>query len=160
MVTSHSWQRQKTTTMENASPMIDHSTSANQVPLITGTGTYQHAVQTLQMPQVPRHLRRCHQCYRRHCAFDCPHCQGLRQHHAELFQDSHDAMRSLRSHMACGTRTRSPFVLVCWPLSMRLRQHDRFVLIGLCWLYGRSDFPPPPDFFQPERCSENNQSSS
>ncbi len=22
--------------------------------------------------------------------------------------------------------------------------HDRFVLIGLCWLYGRSEFPPPP----------------
>ncbi len=26
---------------------------------------------------------------------------------------------------------------------MRPRQHDRFVLIGLCWLYGRSEFPPP-----------------
>ncbi len=26
---------------------------------------------------------------------------------------------------------------------MRLRQHDRFALIGLCWLYGRSEFPPP-----------------
>ncbi len=25
----------------------------------------------------------------------------------------------------------------------RPRQHDRFVLIGLCWLYGRSEFPPP-----------------
>ncbi len=24
------------------------------------------------------------------------------------------------------------------------RKHDRFVLIGLCWLYGRSEFPPPP----------------
>ncbi len=36
------------------------------------------------------------------------------------------------------------FVLLCWPLSMRPRQHDRFVLIGLCWLYGRSDFSPPP----------------
>ncbi len=23
---------------------------------------------------------------------------------------------------------------------MRPRQHDRFVLIGLCWLYGRSEF--------------------
>ena len=31
-----------------------------------------------------------------------------------------------------------------WPLSMRPRQHDRFVLLGLCWLYGRSEFPPPP----------------
>ncbi len=23
------------------------------------------------------------------------------------------------------------------------RQHDRFVLIGLCWLYGRNEIPPP-----------------
>ncbi len=23
--------------------------------------------------------------------------------------------------------------------------HDRFVLIGFCWLYGRGEFPPPPD---------------
>ncbi len=30
------------------------------------------------------------------------------------------------------------------PLSIRPRQHDRFVLIGLCWLYGRSEFPPLP----------------
>ncbi len=43
----------------------------------------------------------------------------------------------------CGTTTRSLFVLLFWPLSMRPRQHDRFVLIGLCWLYGRSEFPPP-----------------
>ncbi len=39
---------------------------------------------------------------------------------------------------------KSLFVLLYWPLSMRPRQHDRFVLIGLCWLYGRSEFPPPP----------------
>ncbi len=39
---------------------------------------------------------------------------------------------------------RSLFVLLSWPLSMRPRQHDRFVLIGLCWLYGRTEFPPPP----------------
>ncbi len=26
---------------------------------------------------------------------------------------------------------------------MRPRHYDRFVLIGLCWLYGRSEFPPP-----------------
>ncbi len=26
----------------------------------------------------------------------------------------------------------------------RPRQHDRFVLVGLCWLYGRSELPPPP----------------
>ncbi len=31
----------------------------------------------------------------------------------------------------------SLFVLLYWPLSMRPRRHDRFVLIGLCWLYGR-----------------------
>ncbi len=29
---------------------------------------------------------------------DCPHFQGLRQQHAEIFQDSHDAMRSLMWH--------------------------------------------------------------
>ena len=34
-------------------------------------------------------------------------------------------------------------MLLCWPLSMRSRHHDRFVLIGLCWLYGRNEFPPP-----------------
>ncbi len=34
--------------------------------------------------------------------------------------------------------------VLCWPLSMRPRQHDRIVLIGLCWLYGRSEFSPPP----------------
>ncbi len=38
----------------------------------------------------------------------------------------------------------SMFVLLYWPLLMEPRQHDRFVLIGLCWLYGRSEFPPPP----------------
>ena len=27
---------------------------------------------------------------------------------------------------------------------MRPRHDDGFVLIGLCWLYGRSEFPPPP----------------
>ncbi len=35
---------------------------------------------------------------------------------------------------------------------MRPRHYDRFVLIGLCWLYGRSEFPPPPPFF-PESLS-------
>ncbi len=35
-------------------------------------------------------------------------------------------------------------VMACWPLSMRPRHYDRFVLIGLCWLYGRSESPPPP----------------
>ncbi len=48
--------------------------------------------------------------------------------------------------LSCGTRTRSLFVLalLCWPLSMRPRQHDRFVFVGLCWLYRRNKFPPPP----------------
>ncbi len=46
--------------------------------------------------------------------------------------------------LSCGTRTRSLFVLLCWPLSVRPRQHEKFALIGLCWLYGRSEFPPPP----------------
>ena len=35
-------------------------------------------------------------------------------------------------------------VLLCWPLSMRARQQDSFVHIGLCWLNGRSEFCPPP----------------
>ncbi len=30
--------------------------------------------------------------------FDCHHSQSLRQQHAEIFQDSHDAMRSLMWH--------------------------------------------------------------
>ncbi len=30
--------------------------------------------------------------------FDCPHFQGLRQQHAEIFRDSHDAMRSVMWH--------------------------------------------------------------
>ncbi len=33
-----------------------------------------------------------------HCVFDCPHFQGFWQQHAEIFQDSHDAMRSLMWH--------------------------------------------------------------
>ena len=34
----------------------------------------------------------------RHCVFDCLHFQGLRQQHAGIFQDSHDAMRSVMWH--------------------------------------------------------------
>ncbi len=34
----------------------------------------------------------------RHCVFDCPHFQCLRQQHAKILQDSHDAMRSLMWH--------------------------------------------------------------
>ncbi len=30
--------------------------------------------------------------------FDCPDFQGLRQQHAEIFRDSHDAMRSVTWH--------------------------------------------------------------
>ncbi len=58
----------------------------------------------IEMPQVPRHLRRCTFCAtnaigdERHCVFDCPHFQGLRQQHAQIFQDSHGAMRSLMWH--------------------------------------------------------------
>ncbi len=56
---------------------------------------------SIEMPQVPRHLRRCTFCAtdaigdERHCVFDCPHFQGLRQQRAQIFQDSHGAMRSL-----------------------------------------------------------------
>ncbi len=48
----------------------------------------------IEVPQVPRHLRRCTFCAtnaigdERHCVFDCPHFQGLRQRHAQTFQDS------------------------------------------------------------------------
>ncbi len=58
----------------------------------------------IEMPKVPRHLRRCTFCAtnaigdERHCVFDCPHFQGLRQQHAEIFRDSHDAMRSVMWH--------------------------------------------------------------
>ncbi len=34
----------------------------------------------------------------RHCVFDCPHFQSLRQQHAMIFRDSHDAMRSVMWH--------------------------------------------------------------
>ncbi len=50
------------------------------------------------------HLRRCTFCAttaigdERHCVFDCPHFQGLRQQHAEIFRNSHDAMRSVMWH--------------------------------------------------------------
>ena len=33
-----------------------------------------------------------------HCVFDCPHFQSLRQQHAMIFRDSHDAMRSVMWH--------------------------------------------------------------
>ncbi len=58
----------------------------------------------IQMPKVPRHLRRCTFCAtnaigdERHCLFDCPHFLGLRQQHALIFRDSHDAMRSVMWH--------------------------------------------------------------
>ncbi len=44
----------------------------------------------IEMPKVPRHLRRCTFCAttaigdERHCLFDCPHFQGLRQQHARF----------------------------------------------------------------------------
>ncbi len=64
--------------------------------------------------------------------FDCPRFQGLWQQHAGMFQDSHDAMSSLMGHKE------QKSVLLCWPWSMRARQHDRF------WLFGRSEYPFPP----------------
>ncbi len=33
-----------------------------------------------------------------HCVFHCPHFQGLWQQHAEIVQESHDAMTSLMWH--------------------------------------------------------------
>ncbi len=58
----------------------------------------------IEMPQVPRHLHRYTFCAtnaigdERHCVFDCPRFQGLRQQHAGNFEDSHDAMRYLMWH--------------------------------------------------------------
>ncbi len=45
--------------------------------------------------------------------------------------------------LSCGTRTRSLLVLLYWPLSKRPRPHEGFILIGICWLYGLGEFPPP-----------------
>ncbi len=91
----------------------------------------------IEMPEVPRHLRRCTFCAtnaigdERDCVFvvvpslsrppaaACRNVPGLSWCHEV-------------SHVE---RNRSPFVLLCWPFSMRRRQQDRFVLIGLCWLY-------------------------
>ena len=70
---------------------------------------------------------------------DCPHVQDLRPQRAWMLQDSHVAMRSVMWH----EYQKSGCALVL-AIVMRPRQHDRFVLIGLCWLYGRSDLPPHP----------------
>ncbi len=67
------------------------------------------------LPKVSRHLRRCTFCAtdavsdERHCVFDCPLFQGLQQHHAEILQDSHDAMRSFVWHKE--QKSRQLFVL-------------------------------------------------
>ncbi len=49
---------------------------------------------------------------------------------------------SLSLSLSCGTRTRSLFGFSWWPMfsANRPRPHNRFVLKGLCWLYGRSEF--------------------
>ncbi len=57
----------------------------------------------IEMPQVPRHLRRCTFCAtnaigdQRHSVLEtktsCPHFQGRRQHHERIFQDSHERER-------------------------------------------------------------------
>ncbi len=64
--------------------------------------------------------------YRHVPSFDCPRSQGLRQQHAEIFQDSHDAMRSLMWHNDQKSVCALLLAIVDVP-----RQHDRFVLIGL-----------------------------
>ncbi len=110
----------------------------------------------IEMPQVPRHLRRCTFWAgtaigdERHCVFDCPHFQGLGS-------SMHGFSRILMMPWgpSCGTRTRNLFVLLCWPLSMRSRQHDRFVLVGVCWLYGSSESPPPPPLCRLSRAGFN-----
>ncbi len=53
--------------------------------------------------QSSRYLRRCTFCAsnavgdERHCVFDCLHFQGLRQQHAETFQEFHNAMFAIES---------------------------------------------------------------
>ncbi len=93
-----------------------------------------------QGSNLPRHLRRCTFCTtnavgeERHCVINWPHFEyfeGLWQQHAEM---SHESCL-MPCRLSCGTRTRSIHVLLYWPL---------LFLIGLCWLYGRSAFPPPP----------------
>ncbi len=61
--------------------------------------------------------------------------------HTETFR-----MLRMPCCLPCGTRTRSLCVLLYWTLSRRPRHHDRFLLIGLCWLWGCCEFPPPPAF--------------
>ena len=39
---------------------------------------------------------------------------------------------------------KSVCALVLAIMTVKPRQHDRFVLIGLCWLCGRSEIPLPP----------------
>ncbi len=56
-----------------------------------------------------------------------------------FFQNFYDAMRSLMWHKDQKSVCALVLAIVNEP-----RQHDRFVLIGLCWLYGRSEYPPPP----------------
>ncbi len=73
------------------------------------------------------------------------HHHHQEQQHAEIFQDSHDAMRSFMWHKA--QKSVCALVLASVPPlpppPKRPRHHDRFDLIGLCWLYGRSELPPP-----------------
>ncbi len=83
----------------------------------------------------------------------CHQCDRRRGRHCALIALSSRAFGSsmrrcgilmMPLDFSCSTWNRILFVLLCWPLSMRPRQHDRFVLIGLGWLYGLSKFPPPP----------------
>ncbi len=79
------------------------------------------------MPQVPRYLRRRTFCAtnaigdERHCVFDCPHSQGLRQQHAQMFQDSHEV-----SHVALGPE-------VCLCSCIGLLQDARDSMRSLVW---------------------------
>ncbi len=53
------------------------------------------------LPKGAKTLGRCTFCFgaavgdERHCALDCPPFEDLREQLAEIFQDSHDAMRSV-----------------------------------------------------------------
>ncbi len=85
-------------------PYYVHTASPTKHPRSAGWQALPVEQGRIEMPKVPRHLRRCTFCAtsaigdERHCVFDCPHFQSLRQRHAMIFRDSHDAMRSVMWH--------------------------------------------------------------
>ena len=42
----------------------------------------------------------------------------------------------------CGVKTRRLLALSYWPAPQRPMQDSHFVILGLCWLDARGEFPP------------------